>query len=234
MCKPTKKEIERRYMEEARLASPLFPSGPLHDHERPDFLISTDSGVLGIEVTELCREEPRAESGRLCKVPDAAKMAHSRLSGSTGVDVSLVFSRYASEIPFNSLRDSLVNFVRDHEIGSTFNRDLPKGYSHIGIHSPFGDPAGRWHAPRAFDVVPAGRALLDSRINEKNQRVPKYRSAARTVWLLIVNDTFLGPGEVVVRRDELAQWTFSFDFDQVLVFQRHPGGDGHVIPLQRA
>lgn len=30
----------------------------------------TDHMKIGIEVTDLCREEPRAEAGRLAKVPD--------------------------------------------------------------------------------------------------------------------------------------------------------------------
>jgi hypothetical protein len=52
---------------------------------------------------------------------------------------------------------------------------------------------------------------------------------------LIVNDTFLGPGEVYARRDQLAQWKFRFDFDKiVLLFLRAPGGTGEVIEIKRA
>jgi hypothetical protein len=232
--RPTKKEIEQHYTEEARRASSLFPAGALEPPERPDFLVRTAAGVLGIEVTELCREEPRAESGRLSKVADAARKHYNQLPGSMPVDVSFVFSRGASAVHFNALTDSLVNFVRDHAPGSSFKRDLPSGYSHIGIHTPFREPLGNWHAPRAFNVVPAAKSLLETRIAGKNQRIADYRSSASTVWLLIVNDNFLGPGEVVVRRDELAEWTFTFAFDKVLLFQRQPGGDGHVIALRRA
>ena len=231
--KPTKKEIELHYTEEARRASPIFPAGTLVPHERPDFLIDAGhAGILGIEVTELCREEPRAEAGRLSKVPDAAKALYNRLPGSVPVDVSFAFSPRVSAVPFNSLRDSLSDFVRHHAPGESFKRDLPEGFCHIGIHTTLNDPSGHWHAPRSFNVVPAGKLLLEARIAEKNQRVPDYRGAASSVWLLIINDNFLGPGEVVVRRDELAEWAFTFDFDKVLLFQRQPAGDGHVIPLR--
>ena len=52
-------------MEEARRASTLFPAGGLEPYEKPDFLLFANPHTIGIEVTELCREEPRAEAGRL-------------------------------------------------------------------------------------------------------------------------------------------------------------------------
>jgi hypothetical protein len=51
--------------------------------------------------------------------------------------------------------------------------------------------------------------------------------------LLIVNDLFLGPGEVCLRSEDLAQWAFDFAFDKVLLFERQPGGSGKVIKLRR-
>lgn len=45
---------------------------------------------------------------------------------------------------------------------------------------------------------------------------------------------FLGPGEVRVRLEDVMQWTFEFDFDKVLFFERQPGGTGTVIELLRA
>lgn len=51
--------------------------------------------------------------------------------------------------------------------------------------------------------------------------------------MLIVNDLFLGPGEVCLRSEDLAQWAFDFAFDKVLLFERQPGGSGKVIKLRR-
>jgi hypothetical protein len=66
-----KKELENHYAEEARRASTVFPTGHLIPHENPDFLLHLDGGTIGIEVTELCREEPRAEDHRLKKIAAA-------------------------------------------------------------------------------------------------------------------------------------------------------------------
>jgi hypothetical protein len=50
---------------------------------------------------------------------------------------------------------------------------------------------------------------------------------------VVVNDRFLGHGEVYVRPQDLVAWRFRFDFDKVLLFSRQPGGSGEVIEVQR-
>jgi hypothetical protein len=85
-----------------------------------------------------------------------------------------------------------------------------------------GAPAPNWPHTRLIAAV----------IAEKNAHLPKYRKIAGEVWLLIVNDLFLGPGEVCARKDHLAEWTFTFDFDKVLLFSRQPGNSGEVIELR--
>ena len=63
--------------------------------------------------------------------------------------------------------------------------------------------------------------------------VSEVEWVAREVWLLLVNDLFLGPGEVSVYEDDLKDWTFDFSFDKVLGFRRQPGGSAEVIELRR-
>jgi hypothetical protein len=50
------KEIERIYLDEARRASNLFPTGDPIPRDPLDFLFETGAGRLGVELTELCRE----------------------------------------------------------------------------------------------------------------------------------------------------------------------------------
>src|SRR6266852_3254986 len=102
-----KKRIETYYAEEARRVSPIFPKGELVPHEKPDFLLHLSAGTIGIEVTELCREEPRAEAARLVKIPEKAKARYGRLSGTAPVDVSLAFSRHARNVSVELLTGSL-------------------------------------------------------------------------------------------------------------------------------
>ncbi len=231
-----KKRIETVYLEEARRASALFPSGVAVPHERPDFLIQVDARTIGIEVTELCREGPRAEGGKLSKVASQAKERYNRLAVGHPVEVSAAFSPNIEQIGFNRLVNGLVNFVTAHrtEMGcfDWHDTELPEGYSYIAIHSGR-EQLGQWRTFKAFDTTLAPKELIEARIAEKLSRLPEYRKAASENWLLIVNDRFLGAGEVYVRSDHLAQWKFAFEFEKVLVFLREPGGGGEVIEVRR-
>lgn len=232
--KDRKKELETHYLEEARRASAIFPAGKLEPLEKPDFLLHADRGKIGIEVTELCREEPRAEAGRLAKVPEKAKAIYDGRPDVRPVDVNVWFWR-AEPVGFAELRDSLADFVYANRgnVGNGYYKNLPLGFSHIGIWEPQ-SPDGLWQAGRAFDTVVAPRELLENCIAEKNTRVAEYRLSVPEVWLLIVNDQSLGPGEVYARPEHLAAWKFPFDFDKVLLFSREAGGTGEVIEIQRA
>jgi hypothetical protein len=232
-----KKRIEMSYLEEARRASSIFPSGDLIPHEKPDFLLRADAGTIGIEVTELCREGPRAQGGKLSKVPDKARERYHQLANTGPIDVSAAFAPNTENIGFHQLTNGLVNFVyanrRDRGAFDWNECELPEGYCHIAIH-PALEATGRWRTFNAFDTTLAPKELLDSCIAGKNLRLADYRVAAREIWLLIVNDQCLGAGEVYARPDHLAEWRFAFDFEKVLLFSREPGGSGEVIELQRA
>ncbi len=229
-----KKAAEINSVEEARRASSIIPNGELVPHECPDFLLRADSGTIGIEVTELCLTEPRAEAGRLAKVPDKAKAIYGRLANAEPIGVNVLFSERVENVHFDALTNSLARFVHAHRgKRGQFYEDLPEGYFFIGIFEP-PVPTARWQSGRSSDTVRASRELLEHRIVQKNQRVQAYRLSSPAVWLLIVNDLLLGAGEVYVRHDDFAEWKFAFDFDKVLLFSRQPGGGGDVIDLQRA
>ncbi len=226
------KGIEFRYIEEAPSSSCIFPSGELVNHEIPDFLLHTHTGTIGIEITELCREGPRAVAGKLAKIPNAAKESYTRKHDKP-VDVSVAFSDRAESLSFKNLKRSLAKFVlnNSNKDETVFTRNLPEGYCHIGIFAPL-EPSGRWRGFVGFDTVITPKELIEDRILVKNNRVPEYRVSSPEVWLLIVNDQILGAGEVYTDPDHLATWKFDFDFEKVLLFLREPGGTGKVFELQ--
>jgi hypothetical protein len=168
-----KKRIETHYMEEARRASSIFPAGTLEPYERPDFLLRASHGKIGIEVTELCREDPRAEAGRLSKVPGKAKTIYDRFPDAEPVDVGIGFWR-AETVGFNALTKSLADFVYANRSnkGTGYAQNLPDGYCHIGIHEPL-VPGGRWHGGRAFDTVvaPTGVSMINTPVPGENSAI---------------------------------------------------------------
>ncbi len=231
-----KKLAERCYVEEARRSSSIFPRGELVAQERPDFLLHGDEATIGIEVTELCREEPRAEAGRLAKAPDRAKAIYDSWANAEDVGGSIAFSpRHAQKVSLDKLTYSLAEFVYAHRSskGSSSAGDRCLRATSIGVYAPR-VPGECWHSVTAFDTAIETKGLLESRIADKNQHVADYRRATPEVWLLIINDRFLGPGEVYVRPDHAAAWEFIFDFERVLLFLREAGGGGEVVELRQA
>src|SRR6267143_7193839 len=70
-----RKEIERRALEAARLASAIIPDGEVSNFEEPDFKLQTATGIVGIEVTELL---PPAGNGSFSS-PLAEKSVHEKV-----------------------------------------------------------------------------------------------------------------------------------------------------------
>ena len=231
-----KKRVERAYVEEARRASLVIPYGDLVAHENPDFLLYADDRTIGLEVTELCRENPRAEGAMLARVADRAKERYNALAPNEPVEVSASFAPRMQERRLGVLVTGLVDFVRAHNRENKcfdWNEDdLPEGYCYIAIHSVQKHLA-QWRTFAVFDTTLAPKELVAARIAEKLSRLREYRNAVHENWLLLVNDRFLGAGEVYVREDHARQWEFAFDFDKVLLFLRDPGGSGEVIEVRR-
>lgn len=233
-----KKRVEAHYLEEARRASSIFPCGEAVPNEPLDFLLPGAAGTLGIEMTELCRQLERHEGARLGYVAPKAKRFYNKRPDTKPVSVSPAFSHHADGMSVDELAISLADFVYEHRDGGSFSwnqpEGLPKGYCHIGVFEPVEwEHEGEWRYFRAFATTLAPKELLEARIAEKNLRLGEYRKIASEVWLLMINDLFIGPGEVCLRLGDLAQWTFDFAFDKVLLFERQPGGSGKVIELRR-
>jgi hypothetical protein len=235
-----KKRIERQHLEEAIRASSILPPSIPVDHERPDFLLPTPTGVVGVELTELGREDERANGVRLGFVAPRAQAEYMRRPGAVPVSVSPVFSPEGETMDVRGLVSGLVDFVYDHRnrLGSFdwYEREedkLPRGYLHIGVFRPaVSEGTGKWRYFRAGDTTLAEKAMLDARIAAKERAIGGFSGASRH-WLLIVNDLFLGPGEVSVREQDLAEWSFQSSFDKLLLFERQPGGTGRIFDLRR-
>jgi hypothetical protein len=228
------KRIELGYLEEARRASRLFPAGDPVPHENPDFLLVNRS--LGIEVTELCHHEPRTEGARLDKILPKAKKRYDAHPNAKPIFVNVSLSARPEDIGHvDEMAAGLARFVIEHaEHYGNFSWDdgIPKGFCHIAVFEP--EPDGHWFYGGGSKTELAGKELLDAYITKKNTRLSDYRKSAPEAWLLLVNDLCLGPGEVCFHLDKFASWTFDFDFDKVLFFERQPGGSGKVIELLRA
>lgn len=228
------KRIEGIYLGEARQLSSVFPAAELRPFKPyPDFV--TDDRSLGVEVTELCDPEGRSDGARLSLVVPRAKQLYNSKPDAPPLSVATAMSPHADDMRVDELVNSLVDFVyrHRHERGEIPDERLPRGWCHIALHEPFGkQPADcAWPVSRAIHTVLGARELVDERITEKNARVADYRTQVATVWLLIVNNRYLGPGEIYLRPDVITNERFQFAFDKVLVFLRDTGGEGEIVEL---
>lgn len=172
----------------------------------------------------------------MARVADRARDRYSLLAPNEPVEVSASFAPRARELALGVLVTGLVDFVRAHNSDNKsvdWNEDdLPEGYCYIAIHSAQ-KPLAKWRTFGILERTLATKKLVGKRITDKLSHLQEYRKAVPENWLLLVNDRFLGAGEVYVREDHARQWEFAFDFDKVLLFLRDPGGSGTVIEVRR-
>ncbi len=227
--------IEKVYLDEARNVSSLFPAALLPFKPYPDFV--TEDHALGIEITELCDPEGRSDGKRLSLVVPRAKQMYMSRPDTPPLSVATAMSTQAEEMRVDELALSLAEFVyrHRHERGEVRDERLPKGWCHIAIYDPLGNepPDGTWPVNRAIHTVMGGVEMVEARISEKNGRVADYRRHVSEVWLLIVNNRYLGPGEIYLRPEAIANECFVFAFDRVFVFLRDIGSSGEIVELRR-
>src|SRR5215467_3051672 len=115
----SKKEIEDWVFNAARAACPLIPAGEYVQREEPDFLITTESGRIGLELTELLRpakdgeRRPVAEESHHNKVVQKAEQLYRSMPNAKPIKVSVGFN-YGSDYDEKEMAQSLARFVLAH------------------------------------------------------------------------------------------------------------------------
>lgn len=235
------KKIERRFLEDARRISLLIPAGEIRDSESPDFLIKTDSGILGIEVTQLFQPKAtdqfsrrHAESFHQKVIHRASELYQKASSGP--VDILVYFLEDRLKFDLDTMARSLTAFVQDNyradqEIETHFYYDkcnnFPEGIFLIRIAPPLDGATNIWRTGESGKTLRLEYEFLAAEIQRKNVQVSRYRTKANYVWLLMVASLFPLSGSFSVPR-EVEKWNFSFDFDKVLLLSAE---DTKVIEL---
>jgi hypothetical protein len=237
----TRKEVERRALEAPRSASAIIPCGEVQDFERPDFKILTESGLLGIEVTELLPpagsdsfSSPLAEKDFHERAVRLAEQEYNRTPGAIPVKVTVYFWNIESgKYDKRNIARQLAEFVRSHRAQATpvatFDRrsDLPVGFGVISICAE----SGPWFSGTSISLTLSQiHQLLAERISAKNDLLPTYRSNLPNspIWLPIFSCMEVSRGVQIPCG--LIEWTFPFEFDRVLFFS---GLNNTVVELRR-
>ncbi|GEM_PF-6926924 len=221
-----KKKVERHYLGKARNISSLIPKGKITESESPDFLIETDFGTIGVEVTQLFQPSPvdgfprrQVEAFQDEVVHDAGEMYQQ--SGTRAVDVLVCFDK-KKQLDCRPMAKSLADFVTsrygdgEEDTENYFSPDVPPGFFGIRVARPLDGATNRWQAGHSGQTLRLERPFLADEIERKNKLVSHYRKKASRVWLLLVVSLYPLSGSFSVP-DKIKTWTFSFDFDKVLL-----------------
>ncbi len=222
----TKKEIEAWVLNAVRAASPVIPSGKDIPREEPDFLITTETGNMAIEITELLRPardggfSPVAEESFHRKVIRSAEELYYRTPSAKSVEVSVRFNN-GGRYDKHEMALALAEFVSSHHHlatpVATFYAGLPALFFSVTIAS--------FASGRSWDSGECGGYTVNdiyeqlaSRINEKNNRLGAYRANLPNVpiWLLIYTGVAVSRGMSIPHGIE--QWKQPFGFERVLFF----------------
>lgn len=182
--------------------------------ESPDFLITLDGRVVGVEVTELFIQRGSPEARLLPEDPTLQAIesifikivskAHAIYSDPTNPPVlsHIVFSNPI--IPGNKKKDDQIAKLIADQIQSMSRQDsewsewrsrddereenpLSEWVSFIST-SRVPEQFAEWSHNRAGTVCPLTRARIQEEIDKKAPKIDEYKKRSQEIWLLIVAD----------------------------------------------
>lgn len=209
-----------------------FPTGRLHKHESPDFLVRRRHETLGIELTELyvpAFGRARADHHRPHQIDPLTSHAR-RICEQRGVpalSVRLRFERDARWSPPRQnrlaveLADLIGAAVPPPEASFHFNGEdgLPSGVHSIQVERRCGDHLWR---PERVGREPAFAGVLTKLVQKKNRKLNRYLRYCDRCWLVIVanerpSSRLLLPGPSELER------AWASRFEQTFVMDVHGG-----------
>jgi hypothetical protein len=200
---------------------------------RPDLLIRSGGGIIGIEHTRLFHS-----TGQISLTQDNLQdqivreaWTQYRKQGGPPRSVDIYFHDgklqkrdirlYAERIRTFVAQLALARGESRHVEAWAANRystnTLPPQIESIWIDAVDGDEDSLWGVARSGVVPELTRELVESRINTKESHITEYRSNCTSLWLLLVADGFT-PATHFRISDQLGQEPIGTGFDRLFVF----------------
>lgn len=230
-----------------------FPLGEIEKSECPDFLIHTKKGLLGIELTELKYDRqnvsfnPRGHEKWLESIMEGAQQEFEKSSDQKLVvdvhffnELGPAVSRPKDEpslLLHDGLKETILKIVTDNVPEATgqqyiVNRqskygflNLPSIIEAVYIKNVTGRYAdGLWYAGISAMVKPLSVDSVGQRIADKNLKIAHYNQQCRSMWLMIIQNSFLMSSLYDPQKAYRAlHHRYLSMFDRVFVFERSEG-----------
>jgi len=232
-----------------RSSCSFFPLGMVEKSERPDFLLYSDAGITGIELTELKYERKdkefnlRAHEDFLSEIMSEAQTVFEAQSHLKLV-VDVHFKNDigpAITLGQDCLKQGLIELIAHivmentpEATGIEYLIDRTSKYGHLYLSSKIESiyiknmtgrfEEGLWYAGISTKVKPLSVASISQRLVAKNEKLPFYNSDCNEFWLIIIQNSFLMSSfyNPLTAREALRH-LYQSDFDKVFVFERSNG-----------
>jgi hypothetical protein len=228
------KELQKhreRFLLDSFLQTLNLPIDVTKEREAPDFLLSYQGQVVGIEVTELFVPPSgsttlQAHESLTNRIVQRAKAEYQQ-RGCPPIHVSIGF------VPRSDLRNAnrdrlskaIVDFLAIRPLDQGERLDwrpddpvqLPDEIAFVHALGVPDNEFAHWVIPRAGWVHPLTDALLQASIDRKAPRIETYRSATAESWLLIVADR-TNPSQLFDNGGQLDGCTLRSPFDRTYYF----------------
>ena len=226
------KARERRFVELFKSAYADFPVGEIladEKQERPDVIVVTPQGKIGIEITSLHDNKLKRKESECEKAVSEARRIYEKQS----LPKLHVSVHIGGENSFNRVNRS--KFA--NAIAGLVVENVPLPGKYVAVENDFNDPArfpyeinsisiyqyswpdkNLWTAPSAGFYREHFVEELQRVISEKDLKLSGYMPDCKEQWLLVVAEnsspsTFFGPSEIT------ANHTYSSAFDKVFVLE---------------
>jgi hypothetical protein len=224
------KESEFFYLEKFKEIFPDFPDGIINPDEEPDFLIKTESKIVGIEITDYYRERPPKIKSPLQqklttrrKIVDLAKSIYDK-QGLPPLFVHVHFNLHfrCSEREVQAFAEKIAQFVEQSLLKPSSEvlcraHEIPmQGVDLIYIKKRTSG-INRWTAPFASFVPSISPQQIQGVLDGKNTHCAKYRKKCDIIWLVLVMDRFK-PSSFSLIPETTLEYSYNHLFDSAFLF----------------
>lgn len=222
-----KKELERLYLEAFREISSEFPLGRIEPTESPDNLIHTSKEIVGVEITEVYREDGRqtlqSDEKIEEKLLDLVEVEYNKLNLSP-VNVAMSFReklklKKGDRKKFVQKLVTTISDEVDHHSERHFQLRRPfDEVNHISILKLKKAKESHFYSRRGDFLSKDTIERIQDRIDQKEQKINNYRRKCDPIWLLAVIDGG-NPSSFFEIGNSIGQHKFETSFDKVFLLE---------------
>ncbi len=235
-----KNRTEYEQLNRFKLTLINFPEGKIIKSESPDFLVTTNDKIIGIELTDLYWNSQQAQEETInrrqnissqqaqetiCKKITSEAQSLHLAQNLANVLVTVRFSHNLSSKDIGCLSKQLVELVSRNmpKPGDNYNEEnsdtLPEEIKRVTVSRLSDSKESFFNAPLSEFLPELEENHISSALARKEPKVEEYRKRCAEIWLLTNFDTVPSSLATIFDfKEEVLQKTYPSKFDRVFLF----------------